>query len=74
MAPATAPAASAPAPSQVAGSLLGDATELLARRHGSGLAVKVRRLLLCVGVPSGSTSNDSSTMTRTMWVVAGWCC
>jgi len=70
---ATASAASAPASSQVAGSPWGDATESLARRHGSGLAVKVCRLLLCVGVPSGSSSNDLSMMTRMMWVVARWC-
>ena len=61
--PATTPAV-VPAPSRASASpRRGDAADSPGRRHGGGLAVKVRRLLSCVGTSSGSSSNDSSAAT-----------
>jgi len=70
----TALAAVALALNQVAGSPGGDVAESPERLCDGGWsqAVKVHRLLSCVGVPSGASFNESS-VAAAVWWVAGWC-
>ena len=70
----TTPAAAALALNQVAGSPAGDVAESPERLCDGGWsqAVKVRRLLSCVAVPSGASFSDSSVAAAAWWV-AGRC-